>query len=277
MFEMFSHSRLQCQLNQPNGNMSQVSADEGHPASSILDVVSIRGGGIAATKVDAWIAEPKWVNGLRFVNIDFTYKCKEFLSAGAAMVKHVRKLRNKRVAEMMQTLPSDDDPNGENVQGPSPPKRPKREMLDELPAIIKLEVLTKSGMTALVNVVPTWRDNSQVEIELNEANMDLLLMEPPAESVPWKPMIDQPNVKWHSVRQQVRCEWWDSQRLKWRRESRKVIWDQGLKEGVSDDEEAMQAAVSDAAATLQTWYTRHHNMLNNAPAESAPAPDPDED
>ena len=127
-----------------------MSQDEGQPASSILECVSIRGGGIAQTKVDGWIAVPKEVDGMRMVTIDFSFKCKEFLPAGAAMVKHIRKPQNKRVAEMMQTLPSEDDPNGENVQGPSPPKRPKRELIDQLPAFIDLEVVTQSCVCALV-------------------------------------------------------------------------------------------------------------------------------
>ena len=85
-----------------------------------------------------------------------------------------------------------------------------------------------------------------LQMELTKDNMELLLKKPPgAESVPWHPRIEEPDVVWQPLRSRVACKWWDSTERKYKEMSKYVKLEQG------DSEEKMQEAVNVAAADLQ--------------------------
>ncbi len=65
-------------------------------------------------------------------------------------------------------------------------------MYDGLPSIITVDVTTTS-MVISVNVLPPWQANEELHIEITQANLDLLLEEPPAEAAPWTPTIEADN------------------------------------------------------------------------------------
>ena len=131
------------------------------------------------------------------------------------MVYHIKGLRKAK--ELMQALCQNEDPNEENPRQGRMPTRPKRELIDQIDPVINVEVETKNGVQATVNVIPSWRDKGALQIELTQENMDLLLEDPPAVSAPFNPNLeDYPNVTWISARSHLRIRWWDSKHQKWR-------------------------------------------------------------
>ena len=78
--------------------------------------------------------------------------------------------------------------------------QPKRQLIDQIPPMITIDVVTRSGIAASVNVLPSWREKGVLQIELTQDNMDLLLEEPPAEPAPWRPRVDPTDVYCGCVR-----------------------------------------------------------------------------
>ena len=107
------------------------------------------------------------------------------------MVNHIRDLRNTKVQELMQQLSAAADPNEENVLTDGPLTMPKRELFDNLPAIITINVKTMSSMVAEVNVLPDWRIKGVLKLELTKTNLDLLLERPSVATAPWTPTIEE--------------------------------------------------------------------------------------
>ena len=57
--------------------------------------------------------------------------------------------------------------------------RPKRELVDRIPRVLELSVVTRCGVEATVNVLPSWRGGDALQIELAKESMDRLLEAPP--------------------------------------------------------------------------------------------------
>ena len=130
-----------------------------------------------------------------------------------------------------------------------------------------MEPKTRIGISASVDVLPSWLEHGVLQIELKTNNIDLLLEDPPAVPASWFPSMSHPNVHWIPVRNHVRCKWWDSRRKKWRIESDHVK----LEPHMSVEEK--QSMVFKAAAALEQFFKVRHNVENNMPlrrsAESA--------
>ena len=111
---------------------------------TLTDVVAVRGGGITwdSGLSYSWIIEPETVEGRRLVALHVqAYRCKQYFSQQFAMVAHMKKLRNLKVAELMRALAQDFDPNESNPLLDVMPKRPKRELIDRLPKTITISVI----------------------------------------------------------------------------------------------------------------------------------------
>ena len=179
-------------------------ADDSDQTSSVLtDVVALQGGGINPNSDlrSAWIIKPVIVEGLRFADIYIRdWKCKRFFEENFAMVNHIKKLRNIKVTELMQALTKGNDPNEDGQVQEEMLYQPKRQLIDQIPPMITIDVVTRSGIAASVNVLPAWREKGVLQIELTQDNMDLLLEEPPAEPAPWRPRVDPTDVYCGCVR-----------------------------------------------------------------------------
>ena len=129
------------------------------------------------------------------------------------MVNHIKELRNKKVQELMQEQNKGGEPEEEHAQhnGNLRPD-PKRELIDLLPPIITFDVSTALNIVTSVNVLPSWRAKQSLQIELTQPNLDLLMEDPPAESVPWVSDVEHPNVQWIPCRNMFQCHWWDGRR-----------------------------------------------------------------
>ena len=192
-------------------------AESAQMPASITDVVAIRGGGIPFDEfiTQAWLVKAEEVQGRRFVDINTRDpRCRAYFQHNFAMVQHIKGLRDRKAKELMQALCQNEDPNEENPRQGRMSARPKRELIDQIDAVINVVVETKNGVQATVNVIPSWRDKGALQIELTQENMDLLLEDPPAVSAPFNPDVSAryPNVFWVSLRNHVRCTWWDSKK-----------------------------------------------------------------
>ena len=146
------------------------------------------GGGIHEDQ-HAWVVMPTTVDEKHFVMISSKDKgCKRFVCNNFKMVHHITHLRNKKVHELMLELSKENDPGAGNAQHAGTLSMP-RELFDSLPSILTIDVATTSMVTS-VNVLPSWQTNEELHIEIRQANLDLLLEEPPAEAAPWTPTIE---------------------------------------------------------------------------------------
>ena len=213
------------------------------PAIEATVCVAVRGGGIDlnCSLTKAWFLKPEIVACRQFVRIDtYNRRCRTYLEDNFGMVHAIQTLRNQKVAELMRALP--DGPN-----------EPKRERIGRLPPIITVEVATEDGLCASVDVLPSWRDNAMLKIELTTTNLDLLLEKPQGQ---WAPEIYQPNVYWLAKSNRVGCMWWDCQRKKWRNKTRIVQFETHM----NDTEK--QELVDELSADLQCYFEEHHNLPN---------------
>ena len=94
-----------------------------------------------------WVIVPEEIEGRNFVNIDFGRQCKEFLGNHFSMVNYITKLRNRKVAELTAESAQDDDPKD--------PKPLPRELMERIPNIITIDVVTRTGWKTTVGVLPS--------------------------------------------------------------------------------------------------------------------------
>ena len=253
----------------------QSPAESAQLPASITDVVAIRGGGIPFDEflTQTWLVMAVEVQGRRFVDINTRDpRCRTYFQQNFAMVAHIKGLRDRKAKELMQALCQNEDPNEENPRQGRMPARPKRELIDQIDPVINVEVETKNGVQATVNVIPSWRDKGALQIELTQENMDLLLEDPPAVSAPFNPkyLEDYPNVSWISARNHLRITWWDSKKKTWRIASHPVALEDHVGGEVSEEEK--EGAVCQAAAFLQQQYEKNHNVEDNIPCDDSGGP-----
>ena len=214
----------------------------------------MQGGGIPVTDElgSAWLfrtesvvdsrADPPVAR--RFVDIKRKdYGCTQYLQNNFAMLRHMVNLRDRKVAELVALTQE----NGQD---------PWNQLPERMPSIITIDVTTQNGQTASVNVLPGWRALfSVLKIELTDFNMQLLLEDPPAESAPWYPQIDQENMFWASAQSQVRCSLWGSKKGKF------VLLSNGVEFRPGMDDEEKQSLVTSAAEELQHFIEFYDAVL----------------
>ena len=242
------------------------------------NVFAVTGGGIdlmtdglpRVRGVHAWIIIPTMVEGKSFGDVwKGNYFCGKFVDKNFEMVDHIRDLRNTRVQELMQQLSAAADPNKENELTDGPLTMPKRELFDDLPAIITVKVRTMSSMVAEINVLSDWRLKGVLKLEITKTNLDLLLEEPSADVAPWTPTIGQPDVRWRAHSNTVYCIYWDKRKSRKRLKSMCVDISQMTDEDKSD-------AVNNAAEEIQAFYEAHHNQPANMPKKRGRKSDVDD-
>ena len=246
-------------------------AASAHTSATIDNVVAIRGGGIPLDQniANSWVVQPRIINGRRFVEI-YAHgggRAMTYVQHKWDMVKHMKALRDAKTRELMRAVLPQTDPNEENPAVTSVSDRPRRELIDQIPPFIDIEVGTRNGIRVTVNVVPSWRQNMALQIELTRENIELLLEDPPAGSARFVPSLAAfPNVSWIGDRNHVRTVWWESKRRIWKITSRRV-------EIAPDttNHEAEQLVLA-AAADLESFYAAHHNQDDNMRAEDEEPP-----
>jgi hypothetical protein len=241
-------------------------------SASINDVVAVRGGGIPldARLDSSWILKPEVVEGRRFVDI-YTrdYRCQKYLEGNYVMVNHLKKLRDAKGAAAMREVVAEGDPNDVgDIPAQGVTNRPKREVIDRISKVLEISVVTRNGVEATVKVLSTWREKAVLQIELTKENMDLLLEDPSAVSVPFTPDINHPDVIWVGGRNHVRCKYWDSIKQQLKIKSKLIDFDPDM------ENDQKQQIVADEAEAMQQFFDAAHNLRGDMPcpdesAESA--------
>ena len=113
----------------------------------------------------------------------------------------------------MRALSQEEDPNEERVQTDSTTCKPKRGLIDRVPKILTIDVATTSTV-ATVHVLAEAREHGVLRIEVTQSYLDLLLEEPPAETAPWMPAVEETNVYWIPSRKKTQCIYWGSAKMK---------------------------------------------------------------
>ena len=244
--------------------------------SCVLEnVLAVTGGGITMHGENVqsgarheWIIKPTVVDGRNFGDIyNGNYYCRKYVGDEFAMVEHIRDLRNNRVLELMQKLNAGEDPNQETILDGAPLSIPKRELFEQLPKIITVNVKTTS-MEVDVNVLADWRHKGVLKLEITNTNLDLLL-EQPAALAAWTPVIEQPDVIWRPSTTSVVARYWDSMKKKYRFKAMSVNFT-----NMDDDEK--RVAVNHAAREVQAFYDSHHNREDDMPQKRRRGDDDEE-
>ena len=123
-------------------------------------------------------------------------------------------------------------------------------MIDDLPEVIQIKVVTSTGLSIPVSILPTWRAQAVLSMELSQANLDLLLEDPPAKE--FKPTMSHENVMWVGTRMMVRCNYYDKATEKVKTKSIKVVFPDGADAG------GKQQRVDEAAESCQEFYDSNH-------------------
>ena len=136
-------------------------AESAPTSATITNAVAIRGGGIPLDESlhHSWVVRPTTILGRRFVAISCQAgRCREFFQGNFEMVKYIKELRDSKSGELMRAATQQIDPNDDSPAATtSVSDRPKRELIDQIPRVIEVEVETRNGIRATVNVVTTWR------------------------------------------------------------------------------------------------------------------------
>eukprot|EP00959_Pyramimonas_sp_CCMP1952_P330297 6916069-Pyramimonas_sp.AAC.1 len=157
------------------------------------------------------------VDGVPCVTTDRLDKkfIKHICKSNTSMLDELTRLRNAAAdAAMRRVMDADplaEAPAGDNVDGPDP-KRPRRELLDEIPSTIQIEVPTAEDATVSVNVLPTIRHNARLAIEMTGMNMQLLSAKPfvfDEYGDSWVPEVRSALVTWVDYRDSCRVQYYD--------------------------------------------------------------------
>eukprot|EP00959_Pyramimonas_sp_CCMP1952_P470876 9497445-Pyramimonas_sp.AAC.1 len=95
-------------------------------------------------------------------------------------------------------------------------KRAKKDLKDEIPAYVTLEVQTVDGGSHSVNVLSTAADRGMLWIEFSAESIALLQKEPAHQpEKKWLSTISQEHVSWLASRHSVTTSYWDTKKDKW--------------------------------------------------------------
>ena len=157
------------------------------------------------------------------------------------MLDRIVEIRNKAVMDKMELLETTDDPNNPGGVVQNALKKPRRELIDDLPHVITVTVQSVNGIDHEVRVKTCWRESAVLSIELTDNNLELLL-DDPAVITPstFTPELSTDLVRWVHRRQSLVLSYYDSGKDKWRQSVRKVDVDKPDAE-VQDDVDVIVA------------------------------------
>ena len=212
-----------------------------------------------------WFAEKRFVKVrdptegddgmISVIKIAKEHRFGTFVRGKFAMYEHILQLRNKAVESLMaKHCHESEDPA--STESAEMPKRRKTKMIDEIDAMIEIEVQVEGEEPVTMKVVATASDQNVLEMELTEANVGMLLKDPPADEEEFTPVVNQSNVRWLPKTHSLQVWYFDSGMIKWRSKTT------GMKKIGTPVQR--QERVDKAAKVLQTFYEQHHSNPNTS-------------
>ena len=222
------------------------------PVSIEENVVAISGGSLKGKVHAAWIARVHEIDTKKFVTADrLDCRFAKYVDSNFKMLDFVIDIRNKVVEDAMRATCSADDPMQDDDAAPLP-KRPRKEMFDDIPKIIEIKVQRVGKPELTLKVLSCWYTRNKLAFELKAENVELFMESPPqaSELAPGSEMrsyIKQPNVKWNRSRHAVQCSYFCKEKLCWRLKVMKV-----------ERCDNVAYAVESMATLCQQFYNTHH-------------------
>ena len=218
------------------------------------DIAVIQGGAAKSVNLhSAWLAPLHVVDDIKYVVVERgDSRLQSFLGQHTDMIDRLIALRNTAVLDTMATTCGAQDDPMQDADGSSRlPKRPKREMHDEIPKVVDVSVEVDGGETRSVRVLSVWCNNSRLAFEFTQDNIELLFKTPVVVES-FTPAIAEPNVKWYDSRHSVYCRYYDGTKNKFKVKSLKVKH--------SEFNEVLQERVNILARQCQQYYDDHHDQ-----------------
>ncbi len=195
---------------------------------------------------------------------------RRFVGEKFDMMEHMIELRNEKCDALMADSPTLADPMRAAMRedmaaaaSSAAPHIARREMVflevaekDPL-EFITVEVRTPDGRAHDVNLLPHWRKQSKLGLELTESNLTLLsedIMDPKEKG--WRPtFLNTTNVKWNVSRHSVYISYRNDEGA-WAFKHKTVPAPED--DEASDVLDKWQAIVDEAAEVLEAWRTKNH-------------------
>ena len=217
------------------------------PVSIEDDVVAIFGCNLKGKVHAGWIARVHKIDQVKFVTADrLDCRFAKFVDSNFKMLDYAINIRNTAVEVAMRA----DDPMQDDESAPLP-KRPRKEMFDDIPKAIEIKVPRLGKPELTVKVLSCWYTRNKLVFELKVENIELFLENPPPSTRgnrgDMTAHIEQPNVIWIRSRHVAQCSYFCKDQKKWRFKTMKV-------EECGDE----AFAVKTTAAVCQMYYNAHH-------------------
>ena len=217
-----------------------------------VDVICADGQSLA----EGWMVTPLPKGGKEMLElVRGHYRVKKFVSGDYTMYDHLRRCRDRAVEKEMKRKCHEVELSDEQIAGVGLPKRPKRQMIDEIAEVIEIEVTLEDDSVVQVSVGSAFSEQQNLFIEYTKDNLELLLKAPKPEEVPvavakFVPVVAEVNVGWNKQARGVYCRYYDQASKQHKRKTMSVK----LKGDAAD----MQEQVNKLAKVCQLFYDEHH-------------------
>ena len=201
------------------------------------DVVLVTGGRLGDAPASAWVVPVEKLDGHRFVYVDrVASNVRKMLGNDFGMLDHITKLRNAASDSLMLRICGKEADPLQDDDARNLPKRPRKDMIDEIPKYTTVKVETGDGREQRVLVRTAAGARSKLGIELSLENLQLLCCTPAVrdedEEVKETPQIEDAHVHWMPSRGCVYARYYDKPSSNWRIKSMAVKQGQGFQERV---------------------------------------------
>eukprot|EP00959_Pyramimonas_sp_CCMP1952_P121148 2532893-Pyramimonas_sp.AAC.2 len=211
-----------------------------------------------------WIAPVVEVDGRQFVVVDRQDSSYTRFAGQRDMLDYIIHLRNQATDRMMRELSRKEDPTlGPHDDVTYMPKRPKRELIDDIAPTTSVEVEVDHGGKYTVIVCTCKNLRNKLCIESTPDAIKLLTMKPAwvrSSGLP-EPTFQGDVVRWYRSRHAVGVNYYDKQKATWRLKTMKV-----------PPGEDLQSRAESMAAVLETFYAQHHTPPGLVADQPQPSP-----
>ena len=216
--------------------------------------VGIQGGFLSAGQQGAlWLRKENVEDTICAIISKNEYRVRKFLQGNFDMYDLIVARRTEGVEKAMARadLPQSVFEDEQEVADEDLParKRPKRQIIDEIPKLLTIKVRSQEKGWHELRVCSHRLAKGSLRLELTESNFELLLLTPHEdERGPLFVEVDEPNVTYVPSMRAMMCRYWCEAKQTWlRKVSPKIAQDAGPEE------------LAAAARELQDFYNRNHS------------------
>ena len=176
----------------------------------------------------SWVVKVETCGGRDYIHIDRTnLKCAQALNSNWGMLDAIIWLRNQATNSLMSRLSLQEDPLAGGGASSSPegnvPKRPRKQMLDEIDEAVEIKVKLQDGSAHTMWVLTAASHRATLGVHLTDENLKVLAEGSPSGEdggPPVAPTVNVPFVTWVRHRSCVRTQYYAAG--KWHTKSMKV-------------------------------------------------------